>query len=52
MQFHTSASTGIESIGAESPRPSLMPGLVLLAAMLAIFWLGVGIAIGFAWGAP
>ena len=29
---------------------SALPGLVFLAALLALFWLGVGIAIGYAWG--
>lgn len=33
-------------------RPSLLLPLMFAAALLALFWLGVGIAIGFAWGTP
>jgi hypothetical protein len=32
-----------------TPRPSPMPGLILIAALLAVFWFGVGISLGFWW---
>lgn len=37
--------------GAED-NPSLMLGVVFLAALLALFWLSVGITIGISLGTP